>query len=221
MSIKDVREKTRNTVRCAICCAVILLWGLTYGWVPGLASITLTHIPVLICCMLFGLKEALIFGTCFGLVSFIRCFITPDVFANVVLGTSANNFGPLNVLYIVLLIFLPRIFAALFAYLVYSAFARIKNRTVGSFVGSGIGAAIGSLTNTVLFLGGFYLVCGKQLAAVAHEAGFISEATMKALLACLLGDAGTNGVLEAVIAVVVCVAAVFPLRRILKIDSAK
>lgn len=221
MSINDARERNKKAVRCAICCAVILLWGLTYGWVPGLASMTLTHIPVLICCMLFGLKESLIFGACFGLVSFIRCFMTPDVFANVVLGTAANNFGPLNVLYIVLLIFLPRILAALFAYLVYRAFAGLKNRTVATFVGSGVGAAVGSLTNTVLFLGGFYLICGQQLAAVAHEAGFISEATMNALLACLLGVAGTSGVIEAITAVVVCVLVVYPLRRILKLNPAK
>ncbi|MDD7503486.1 MAG: ECF transporter S component, partial [Clostridium sp.] len=64
----------------------------------------------------------------------------------------------------------------------------------------GLSAFIGTLTNTVFFLGAFYL-----FAREACMAGF-GAATEKALFDMMLGVVTFNGVIEAVTSVVLCTA---------------
>lgn len=212
-STKRIRRLTLH----GMILAIIFVWGLTYGYIPALAAVTLTHIPVFIgCLMLNDARSAMLFGTAFGITSLLRCFTTPDVFGMVVLGTG-DGFGLINVGYIFALLILPRLLAGLFCCLsakLVAGFAK-GNRAV-EVVSYAVGAAIGTLTNTALFLGGFYLLAGGALMNKAFEAGFIAEASMGALLDCLLGVAGTSGVLEAVIAVAVCTPAVAVLRPMVK-----
>ncbi len=212
-STKRIRKLTLH----AMLLAIIFVWGLTYGYIPALAAVTLVHIPVFIgCLMLDDAGSAVLFGSAFGVTSFLRCFTSPDVFGMVVLGTG-GSFGFLNVFYIVALLILPRLLAGLFCCLsakLVAGFAK-GNRAV-EIVSYAVGAAIGALTNTTLFLGGFYLLAGGDLMQKAFEAGFIAEASMGALLNCLLGVAGTSGVLEAVIAVAVCTPTVAVLRPMVK-----
>lgn len=212
-SAKKIRRLTLH----GMILAIIFVWGLTYGYIPALAAVTLTHIPVLIGCLVLNdARSATLYGTAFGITSLLRCFTTPDVFAMVALGTG-GRFGFINIVYIVALLILPRVLASLFGYFSAKLVARfVKGNKVVEVVSYGIGAAIGTLTNTVLFLGGFYLIAGQDLMARAFEAGFIAEESMSALLTCLLGVAGTSGVLETVIAVVVCTPAVAILRPMVK-----
>lgn len=212
-STKRIRKLTLH----GLLLAIIFVWGLTYGYIPAFTAVTLTHIPVFIgCLMLNDTRSAILCGTAFGITSFLRCFTSPDVFAMVVLGMG-ESFGMRNVGYILALLILPRVLAGLFCCLsakLIAGFAK-GNRAV-EVVSYAVGAAIGTLTNTVLFLGGFYLMAGGKLMARAFEAGFIAEASMGALLECLLGVAGSSGVFEAVIAVVVCTPAVAVLRPMVK-----
>ncbi len=212
-SAKKIRRLTLH----GMILAIIFVWGLTYGYIPALAAVTLTHIPVLIGCLMLGdVRSATLYGTAFGITSLLRCFTTPDVFGMVVLGTG-GGFGFINIVYILALLILPRVLAGLFGCLsarLVAGFAK-KNKVL-EVVSYAVGAAIGTVTNTVLFLGGFYLLAGQDLMAKAFEAGFIAEQSMSALLTCLLGVAGTSGVLETVIAVVVCTPAVAVLRPMVK-----
>lgn len=65
----------------------------------------------------------------------------------------------------------------------------------------GTAAVAGSLTNTVFFLGGLYVLAFEQTAAAMGVAG---ENLGAALLKTLLGVVAVNGVLEAVAALLLC-----------------
>lgn len=212
-STKKIRRLTLH----GMLLAIIFVWGLTYGYIPALAAVTLTHIPVFIGCLLLNdASSAMLCGMAFGVTSLIRCFTTPDVFGMVVLGTG-GSFGLRHVGYILALLILPRLLAGLLCFLSAKLVASLAkgNRAV-EVVSYAVGAAVGTLTNTVLFLGGFYLLAGADLMERAFEAGFIAEASMGALLECLLGVAGTSGVLEVVLAVAVCTPAAAVLRPMVK-----
>ena len=63
----------------------------------------------------------------------------------------------------------------------------------------GISAFVGTMTNTVLFLGGLYILAFEQAAEAMGVAG-------SALLATLLGIVASNGIIEAIAAVIICTA---------------
>ncbi len=177
--------------------AIILLLGLTpIGYITlPIASITTVHIPVIIGGQHFGPKGGILLGFFFGLTSLIRMFITPTAVGAVVLGT-ATGFGLLNVALIILVTFLPRVLTGLFAALSFKLIARRDKSRVAAY---GISAFIGSMTNTVFFLGGLYVLAFEQTAQAFGVAG-------EGLMAAILGIVSLNGILEAAAAVVICIA---------------
>lgn len=190
----EKRNNTRQLVFYALFAALIFLLGLTplgYIMLP-IAAITTVHIPVIVGGYFLGLKGGSLLGFFFGLTSLIRCFTTPDATAAVILGTT-TGFGPYNLLLIVAIIFLPRVLTGLFSALLY----RLLSKTSREVLAMGAAAFLGSLTNTVFYLGGLYVLAHSQTAQIMGVSG-------SALLKALLGIVALNGVLEAVAAVILC-----------------
>lgn len=194
-------SKVKKLVVYALFTALTLLLGLSslgYIYLP-FASVTIMHIPVIIGAYLLGVKGGLLFGFFFGLTSFIKCFMTPDAVAMIVLGTE-TGFGLYNVLLIIVILFLPRILTGVFSALVYNICAKKK---ADSIFAMGLSAVVGSLTNTVFFLGGLYLLAYDQAAA---GFGLTGVFTAMDFLKVLLGIVSFNGLLEAAAALVICTA---------------
>ncbi|MEG2377705.1 MAG: ECF transporter S component [Clostridia bacterium] len=197
------RTKIQTMTYLAIFIAIIFVLGLTpLGFIVlpflPIAGITTVHMPVIIGSYSFGVKGGAILGFFFGLLSLIRCFMTPDATAAIVLGTG-TGFGLYNILLIIVIIFLPRILVGVFSALVYNAISRFDKSRVFAMA---IAAFIGSITNTVFYLGGLYLFAFNQAAA-----GFgLTNPTHGAFFKVLLGVLSVNGVAEAIAAVIICTA---------------
>lgn len=189
--------QTRTIVLYGLFIAVIFLLGFTplgYIHLP-IAAITTVHIPVIVGGYVLGKKGGAVMGFFFGLTSFIRCFITPDATAAVILGTD-TGFGAYNLLLILAVIFLPRVLTGFFSAALYELIGGTGKRQM---VAMGVSAFAGSMTNTVFYLGGLYLLAFEQTAKIMGVAG-------SALLKALLGIASFNGVLEAAAAMIICTA---------------
>lgn len=177
--------------------AIIFILGLTpLGYITlPIASITTVHIPVIIGGQRFGPKGGMLLGFFFGLTSLIRMILTPTAVGAVVLG-AYSGFGAINLLLILCVTFLPRVLTGLFAALSYRLIERLDRKKIVAY---GVSAFIGSMTNTVFFLGGLYLLAFEQTAQAFNVAG-------EGLMAALLGIVSLNGVLEAAAAVILCTA---------------
>lgn len=201
MNTSDTPRKsgieTRAIALYGLFAAIILLLGLTpigYIMLP-IAAITTVHIPVIIGAQQFGPKGGMLLGFFFGLTSLIRMFTTPSAVGAVVLGTL-SGFGLVNVALIILVTFLPRILTGLFAALSYKLCCRFDKTRVAAL---GISSFVGSMTNTVFFLGGLYLLAFDQTAAAFGVTG-------EGLFAAMMGIVSLNGLLEAAAAVIICTA---------------
>ncbi len=188
---------TKELVLYAIFIGIILLLGLTpIGYiviVPGSLSITLVHIPVIIGAVLFGVKAGALFGFFFGLTSLINAFLKPAGMSALVLGAD-SGFGIYNLIMIIFIIFLPRICVGVFSALISKAFKR------GSVPGLVVTSLTGTLTNTILFLGMFYVLGAQMLMS------YLNKESTTAVLVYFLGVAGTNGVVEAIASAFICTA---------------
>ena len=187
--------QTRTIVLYGLFIAVIFLLGLTpLGYINlPIAAITTVHIPVIVGGYVLGKKGGAVLGFFFGLTSLMRCFTTPDATAAVILGTG---FGAYNLLLILAVIFLPRILTGLFSSALYELIGGTGKRQIAAM---GVSAFAGSMTNTVFYLGGLYLLAFEQTANIMGVAG-------SALLKALISIVAFNGVLEALAAVILCTA---------------
>lgn len=193
-----MREKSvRTLVLYGMFIAIVFLLGLTplgYIYLP-MAAITTVHIPVIVGGHTLGKKGGAVLGFFFGLTSFIKCFTQPDAIAAIMLGTS-GGFGIYNVVLILAVLFLPRILTGFFSAALYELIGGTGKRQA---MAMGISAFVGTMTNTVLFLGGLYILAFEQAAEAMGVAG-------GALLATLLGIVASNGIIEAIAAVIICTA---------------
>lgn len=190
-------NRVRTLVLYGMFIAVVFLLGLTplgYIYLP-MASITTVHIPVIVGGYTLGKKGGATLGFFFGLTSFIKCFTTPDAIAAIMLGTS-TGFGAYNLLLIVAVLFIPRILTGFFSAAVYQLIGGTGKRQAAAM---GVSAFVGSMSNTVLFLGGLYILAFEQTVAAMGVAG-------NALLATLMGIVAGNGIIEAIAAVIICTA---------------
>ena len=188
------RNRVQKMTHYALFISIILLLGISpIGFlVLPFASITFVQIPVIIGGAAFGWRGGLVFGFTFGLVSLIRCFLTPDAVASIVLGMSAYN-----LLLIVMVLFLPRVLTGLFSALVYRAIPKKGNN---NFLAAAVAGLVGSLTNTVFVIGGLYFFAYDSYTAALGVAG----QSQFDVLATLMGVVGFNGLIEAAMATLLC-----------------
>lgn len=181
----------------AMMSAVLVIMMFTpLGYIPlGVLRITTMHIPVLITAMVLGKKEGMMMGALFGISSVIINTLQPTltsfVFSPFISVGAVNGNG-----YSLIIAVLPRILLGWSSGVVYERLASYINDT-GRII---LSACVGTLTNTLLVLGGIYLFFGPAYAAVR-------SIEYSALFTVLLTTILTNGILEILLAAVICLAA--------------
>ncbi|MDR2931947.1 MAG: ECF transporter S component [Oscillospiraceae bacterium] len=201
------KKTTLFTVQLALLIAIQIVLTITpLGYIPFVMEITIMHIPVLVGAIVLGPLAGGILGTVFGLSSLFVAITRPAISTwpfNPVMTGSVSS---------VLIAMVPRILLGILAAYVFRWMLKLK---VPQRVAAGIAAAAGSICNTILVLGGVYLLLGERYVA---EMGALETQSMDAALTALrvsfLGIISTNGVIEAIAAIIVCVALVKPLRNL-------
>lgn len=203
------QQKIRYMTQLSLLIAIQIILAVTplgYIKINPSFDLTIMHIPVIIGGFALGIKAGAVLGTVFGLTSiFVATFrgdMTAFLFSPFI---SWEMFGNL---YSILIAMAPRILMGLFAALVFKALRPTK---LPVYLSAGVSAAVGSLTNTILVLGGVYLFYGKPYAELLGI-------SLNALLGVFIATISLNGVLEALFAVLVAAALVKPLERINRVS---
>ena len=159
----------------------------------GMLSATRSHVPVII--------------TAFGMCSFIYwTFVAPGAFSFLYtpfysLGEYSGNFGSL------LICFVPRILIGVVTALTMKGLTKLfKNE----FVAATIAGVAGTLTNTLLVLGGIYIFFGTEYYSMAVAD---SSQTLLAFLGMVIL---TNGLPEAAIGGIAASAIGVPVKKAIK-----
>lgn len=186
------RFGTRQLAVIGMLSAITMVLGSTgLGFIPlPMAKATIMHIPVIIGAIIEGPIVGAVIGLIFGLFSIFQNMTNP----------SLLSFAFINPLVSVL----PRILVGITAYYGYKLFSKSR-----SSIGVGIGAAVGSLTNTFGVLTMIYLLYAAQYASAK---GIDPATTAKVIY----GIALTNGVPEAVVAVLLVTPIAVAIKRVLK-----
>lgn len=181
----------------ALFMAIMLVMGLVpgLGFIPTpVAGIVIIQVPVILASFFLGYKGGILFGLVFGVTSVINCFIQPDVFAGIILG--AGNFGTIILLMVLCLVF-PRVMIGITTRVIYNLASKFDK---SKFLSMGLAAFTGTITNTVLFLGAFYVFAKEPcMASFGYE-------TSGLLFKAMLGIVLSNGVIEAITSVILCTA---------------
>jgi uncharacterized membrane protein len=182
-------KETRTLVMLGLMLAITMILDLTpLGAIPmGTVVATIAHLPTILVGITLGPVAGLISGIAFGFVSFFHALLRP-----------ASAFSLLFINPLISII--PRMFIGVTAYYAYSG-ARKLIGNKGRSLAIGIGAAVGSLTNTVLVLLALTIIYGGKIESMLTEAGLTTKA-----MAWAIGVAGTNGIIEAVISVILITA---------------
>lgn len=162
------------------------------GYIPlGPLDVTIVHITVILAAVLFGNRTGLIVGTVWGLLSMIRAYTQPT---------------PFNVVFLNPLIsVLPR---AIVGWLSGVVFEALDKRTDARWKYS-VTAMVGTVSNTILVLGGIYLLAGETYAAALGI-------PVTALLTALGAIVSTNGLIEVIASMIILPLVAVPLTKFLK-----
>ena len=185
-------KKTYDLVVLSLMIAIEVILILTpLGYVPiGSIRATTLHIPVILAGVLLGYKEGIILGIVFGTSSLIINTVNPTPFSFVfspfhTLGDVSGNFASVVIAYV------PRIMIGVAACFLYR---RLKDTKIKKSA-LPVSAFVASMMNTGLVLLGIFIFFKDIYAEVKNVAS-------TAMAGILLGQLSVNGVLEAIVAVV-------------------
>lgn len=195
-------SKISDTAKTALFIAIIILLSVTpLGYISlGVINATTIQMPVIIGAVLFGWKKGAFLGGVFGITSLIKNTIQPNVTSFVfspfvpVFGEESGSF------FAIIISLLPRIMIGVIAALVFALLSKTKIRTEIKAAAAGF---FGSLTNTVLVMGGIYVFFGESYSA-AKEIAY--EALLATVSATITGAGITEAVVSAVVSAAVCTA---------------
>lgn len=157
---------------------------------------TILHIPVAIGAILYGPKIGLILGSVMGLTTLSKAFLAPV--------------SPLDPLFRNPLVsVLPRILMGILTAYAFIVLSKVIKK---SAINVGIAAAIASIANTILTLGALVIVYSKQLGQILEKLQVPGT-----VIAFMLGIAGTSGLAEAIITVVIVVPIILALKKALEV----
>lgn len=191
------KMSTKEMVIAAVLSAIIVVLGYTpLGLIPlPTMTATILHIPVAIGAILYGPKMGLSLGLVMGLTTLSKAMLAPV--------------GPLDPLFINPLVsILPR---ALMGILTAYVFIGLKKMIKKSSINIGIAAGVASIANTVLTLGALVIVYSKQVAQILEQMQVPGT-----VIAFVLGIAGTSGIAEAIITIIIVVPIIMALRKTLE-----
>lgn len=185
-------RNTKSLALLGVLLAIELILTFTpLGLIPlGFMNATTLHIPVIIGAIFLGPIGGGILGASFGILSVITNTIRPNITSFVfspfiTISNTSGNFASL------IIAIVPRILIGVVAYYVYKLVAS-KNKTIAY----SLAAVAGSMTNTILVMGGIYIFFGQAYAAAKGLA-------FEALFGIILGIVGMNGVPEAIVAAII------------------
>ncbi|NLZ55729.1 MAG: ECF transporter S component [Clostridiaceae bacterium] len=209
-------KRLRDNILLALFAAIVVLLSFTpIGFIDlPFIKATIIHVPVILASILLGWRRGAVVGFIFGLTSLIRNTIGPSA-----LSFAFSPFIPVygsetGSLWSLLIAFLPRIMIGITPALVYGIYTYWLKRR-GASAGKGLKVAlqlitltaaglIGSMTNTILVMGLIYLIFGSQLAALNNVP---PDLAIKVVLGVVTG----NGLMEAVVAMVITAGVATPL----------
>lgn len=202
-------SQTRYLMQVALMAAIVTLVAFVpfLGYIPLVViKATTVHIPVIIGAILLGPKAGGILGGVFGITSVIKNTIEPSLVSFVfspfipVPGTASGSMKAL------LIALVPRILVGVVSGLIFRAAVNSDSSPAKVRLTVGISAFVGSAVNTALVMGGIYFLFGKEYAA-AKQMAF--ETLSKFIMTVVF----TNGLAEALVAVVITIAIAVPLRK--------
>lgn len=201
----NISKKTRRLAITAVLTAITFLLGLTpIGYIPlPTMKITILCIPVLIGVLMEGLGVGLFLGGVFGLTSLIQIFMGDP------LGLILIDMSFIRTL---ALVFIPRFLVPVTAHYTFQLIRSIRKGVVEK-VGYAIAAFVGSITNTAFFLGMLYVLFIPEMDVIAQAFGV----PVNGVLAVLGSIVITNGVPEAIAAVVLVTAICVALSSVKKV----
>ncbi len=179
----------------AILAALIILMTFTpIGYIPiGPVKMTLLTLPVMVGSVVLGTRSGLILGSVFGLTSFYTCFGMDFV------GMGLLSINPFLTF---VMCFVPRVLCGYLPALIYKAIS--KNGTKRTMLAIPVAGASVAIINTVFFLGSMWLFFGENLSDVVGVA-------IDNIFALFALFAGTNGLIEIAVNIVVGTAICKPL----------
>ena len=203
-------KNTRTLVQTALLLALITVLSLTpLGYIPiGAIRATTIHIPVIIGAILMGPKIGAILGGYFGLTSLLVNTFTPTPTSFVFtpfysIGDIGGNFWSL------VICFVPRILIGVVAGYLFRWISKVDRTQIGACIVSGLA---GSMVNTILVMGGIYLLFGESYAAA-------KQVDITALFSIIMSVITVNGVMEAIVATILATALSNPLLIYLGVNS--
>ena len=184
----------------ALLAALIVLMTFTpIGYIPiGPVKMTLLTLPVAVGSIVLGIRSGIILGTLFGLTSFYTCFGMDFV------GVGLMAINPFLTF---VMCVVPRVLCGLLPALIYKAIS--KNGTKRTMLAIPVAGASVAIINTVLFLGSMWLFFGENLSEVVGV-------TIDNIFALFALFAGTNGLIEIGVNIVVGTAICKPLIQVKK-----
>ncbi|MEG1996258.1 MAG: ECF transporter S component [Oscillospiraceae bacterium] len=202
------KRSTTKLVQFSILIAIEAIFCFTpLGSLPALGPIvaTLAMIPVVITAILLGTKAGTLMGFIAATFSFIVWTFMPPNPLIAFVFTPFYSFGDFHGNFASILIcFVPRILTGAVAGIVFKVLKeKLPNKNILTMA---IAAALGSLTNTLLVMGGIWVFFGSQYSSLAGTA-MIAIIGMTIL---------TSGIPEAVVSAVISPAVCQPVNKILK-----
>ncbi len=195
-------QKTSEIVKLSLFVAIIVLLSVTpLGYIPiGAINATTIQMPVIIGAVLFGWKKGAFLGGVFGLTSLIKNTVQPNATSFVfspfvpVFGEESGSAAAL------LVCLLPRIMIGVVAGFIFWVLTR---KNTSKTVAAATAGLCGSLANTVLVMGGIYLLFGESYSAASD----IAYSTLMATVSAAITGAGImEAVVSAAISGAVCTA---------------
>ena len=184
------KQKTKNLAFMSLFIAIEILMVMVpfLGFIPvGPLRATTLHIPVIIAGIVLGKEKGAGIGLVFGLSSLIINTIQPTVTSFVFSPFLSGSFLS------ALIAIVPRV---LFGYIAGWVYEMLKNKN--EILAMTVGSFLGAITNTVLVLGGIYVIFGSSYAnAIGQD--------FSALLPYLIGIMTTNGLVEAIVGTIIAV----------------
>ncbi|NMA83662.1 MAG: ECF transporter S component [Epulopiscium sp.] len=192
-----MENKTKRMVLIALFAAVEIMLALTpLGFIPvGVTRATTVHIPVILGGIILGPGAGALLGGLFGMISVAINTFSPTITSFVF--SPFYSVGEFNGnIYSLLIALVPRILIGVTAYYTFQAVKKLDKSSVMAYLGAGL---VGSLTNTILVMGGIYIFFGQSYAAS-------KEIAFEALFGFIMGVVGINGIPEAIVAAVITLA---------------
>ncbi len=200
----NTKNSTRRNILYIVQLALLLSILIVLNFTPlgfpriGIVEMTLMSIPVIVGAVVLGPAAGAFLGLAFGIFSFMLAPSHP-------LFSVALAEQPIALAAVCII---PRILIGITSAYTEKAFNNAFGHSKTSYV---VASLIGSLTNTVLFIGGIMLLLNKVLTPKMAELGLLSE---KSFTFFWLSIGAINGIPEAIVCTTVSASVIVVLRKL-------